>query len=299
MVRPIALVVAAAAVLMPMREQAVQPALYDAGVTVRLLDAGTETDITLHDYLVGVVLQEMPASFETEALKAQAVAARTFTVHCITEGGAHETADICGDPACCQCYLDAAERREVYGDGYEAAEKQVREAVEETDGQVMVCDGTLIEAAYFSSTYGSTESAAAVWGNEVSYLQAVSSPEEARVTEQRVPLEEFRAALSGARLEGTPASWFGAVAYTEGGAVESMEIGGIPYSGGKLRALFSLRSARFTVAVEEDAIVFSVSGSGHGVGMSQYGAEELARSGETYRTILTHYYQGAELKELY
>ncbi|MEA4965710.1 MAG: stage II sporulation protein D [Oscillospiraceae bacterium] len=273
-------------------------AYYDDAVTVRLLDQGTVTSLTLHDYLVGVVLQEMPASFETEALKAQAVAARTFTVRLVQRGGAHENADVCGDPACCQCYLSEEEGAEVYGDGYEAAMKKVESAVEATDGEVIVCDGDLIEAVYFSSTGGSTEAAAAVWGGEISYLQPVSSPESAEVTEQKIPLETFRQALPKSDLTGNPASWFGETAYTAGGAVDSMTIGGVSYSGTTLRSIFSLPSARFRVAVTADSIVFEVTGSGHGVGMSQYGANTMAAAGQSYLDILLHYYTGTEIRKL-
>ena len=272
---------------------------YDDGITVYLQDRGTVSELPLREYLTDVVLQEMPASFETEALKAQCVAARTFTMQRIYDGGAHEGADICGDPGCCQCYLDAAEGQEIYGEGYEDARRKVMDCVTATDGQVLVWQDTLIEAVYFSSTGGSTESAAAVWGGEVSYLQPVSSPEEFRMTERAVPFEAFRAALPEAELSGHPAGWFGEMTHTEGGAVKTMEIGGEVYTGTELRSRFSLKSARFTVAVTEDGVEFEVTGSGHGVGMSQYGANEMAAAGNSYRQILLHYYTDVELKELY
>ena len=272
---------------------------YDGTVSVRLLEQGEVLALPLHDYLIDVVLQEMPASFETEALKAQDVAARTFTMQRIYGGGSHEDADVCGDPTCCQCYLDEAEGRDLYGEGYAAARDKVRAAVEETDGQVLVYGGELIEAAYFSSTGGSTEAAAAVWGGDVPYLQPVSSPETPRVRVVTVSLTDFRAALPEAALDGEPAAWFGETERTAGGAVAAMTIGGVRYTGGTLRSRFSLPSARFTAAVTADGICFEVTGSGHGVGLSQYGADEMARAGADYRDILLHYYTGAELKELY
>lgn len=280
-------------------ESAAASCYYDETIPVRLLDKNGIETLTLHDYLIHVVLQEMPASFETEALKAQAVAARTFTMERIYEGGRHEDADVCGDSTCCQCYLDEQEGREIYGDGYDAAWDKVREAVEGTDGQVITYGDELIEAAYFSSTGGSTESAASVWGGDVPYLQPVSSPETPSVEEVTVSFADFQAALPEAALEGEPAGWFGAVTYTEGGAVETMVIGGATYSGTTLRSRFSLRSARFTAAVTEEGISFETTGSGHGVGLSQYGADEMARTGSSYRDILTHYYTGTEIKQLY
>lgn len=273
-------------------------ATYDKSVQVRLLDQEAVTELPLHDYLIGVVLQEMPASFEEEALKAQAVAARTFTVRLMQGSGAHEDADICGDSTCCQCYLSAAEGIEAYGSGYEAAYEKVRKAVEATDGEIITYQGAAIEAAYFSSTGGSTEAAAAVWGGEVPYLQPVSSPEELSESQQVFSLEEFREILAQSDLTGNPTSWFGETTYTSGGAVDQMTIGGVTYDGVTLRARFSLRSARFRVAVTADGIVFEVTGSGHGVGMSQYGANTMAAGGHGYTEILLHYYTGTEIQRL-
>lgn len=294
---------ALAAVAM-MTQVTVQPVeiagyLYDDTVTVQLTDHQAIQNLTLHDYLIGVVLEEMPASFETEALKAQAVAARTFTMRRVTCGDKHETADICGDSTCCQCYMDETEGPEVYGDGYADAYEKVRQAVEETDGQVLVCGGDLIDAAYFSSTSGSTEAAVSVWGSDVSYLQPVSSPEDVRWTETVVPFAEFRASLPDAVLGDSTSGWIGAITRTEGGAVAAVEIGGVQYSGTELRSLFGLKSARFTISVTENAVIFEVAGAGHGVGMSQYGANTMAASGDTYQEILLHYYTDVTLKELY
>jgi len=280
--------------------QAASPPVYfDDGITVYLQEENGTKILSLRDYLTDVVLQEMPASFEREALKAQCVAARTFTMQRIYYGGIHGEADICGDSGCCQCYLDEEEGREIYGDGYDSARSKVMECVKETDGQVLIYQDELIEAVYFSSTGDSTESAAAVWGGEVPYLQPVYSPEECRITERSVTLNEFQNALPEAELNGEPAGWFGAVTYTDGGAVETMEIGGAVYSGAELRSRFSLKSARFTVAVTDTSIEFEVTGAGHGVGMSQYGANEMALQGDSYRDILLHYYTGVELKQLY
>ena len=208
-------------------------------------------------------------------------------------------ADVCGDSGCCQCYLDEQEGREIYGDAYESVREKVMDCVAETDGQVLVFEDELIEAVYFSSTGGSTESAVAVWGGNVPYLQPVSSPEAYRVTEQSISLEAFRNLLPEAELEGEPLGWFGAVTYTDGGAVETMEIGGETYSGTTIRSRFSLKSARFSIAILENAIEFEVIGSGHGVGMSQYGANEMAAQGKSYQDILLHYYTDVELKQLY
>ncbi|MBQ1281947.1 MAG: stage II sporulation protein D [Oscillospiraceae bacterium] len=255
-------------------------------------------ELPLDAYLASVLLQEMPASFAEEAHKAQAVAARTFTLRNIYEGSRHADADVCGDSGCCQCYLDEAEGRACYGDAYDEVLSQAREAVAATDGQVLTYEDELIVAAYFSSAAGATETAAAVWGGEVPYLQSVSSPEEIRSAEQRFTEEEIRAAFPETSLSANPAAWFGAAEKTEGGSVASMEVGGIAFSGAEIRSRLGLRSANFSVAVTEDGIVFEVFGSGHGVGMSQYGADAMAAAGQSYAEILAHYYPGTVLQQL-
>lgn len=283
----------------PYEASALDEPLYDEGITVRLQDGGTVMEQNLHDYLIQVVLQEMPASFEPEALCAQAVAARTFTMRCIYSQARHDEADICGDPQCCQCYLDESEGQALYGTEYESAKETVRIAVEATDGQVLTYDGELIEAAYFSSAAEQTEPASAVWGTNVPYLQSVSSPEEVRITEATFTFSEFKAIFSEAALSGSAGEWFGSVTYTAGGGVDTMEIGGTVYTGTEIRSLLGLRSTHFTPAIADDVIIFEVRGSGHGVGMSQYGANAMAAAGADYGEILTHYYTGAGLQQLY
>ena len=295
----IAAFMTAALLAMPVGQEEQACESIDEIVEVRLLEEGELIELSLRDYLVRVVLQEMPASFEAEALKAQAVAARTLTMQRIYGGSTHGNADLCGESSCCQCYMDEQEAIAAYGDGCAAATEKVRQAVEETDGQVMTFDGELIEAAYFSSTGGSTECAADVWGGEVSYLQAVSSPEAERCSEVTWSAEEFRAAFPELILEGEPMLWFGKMEYTEGGAVAYMEIDGETFSGTEVRRRLGLRSARFSASTDEMDITFTVVGSGHGVGMSQYGANTMAQRGSSYREILSHYYSGAVLQECY
>jgi len=272
----------------------------DAARTVSVLLDGAVRSIRLDDYLTGVLLAEMPPLFETEALAAQAVAARTV-VQRKMDRPKHENACVCGRSDCCQAYLDEAAAREKYGADYEKWEAKARGAVEETDGLVIRYGGELIDAVYFSSAGGATEPAAAVWGAEVPYLQSVDSPDagERFEEETRVGTDAFRAAIlrqtPEARLDGGPAGWFGALRRSAGGGVAELEIGGVAYSGTGLRSLFSLRSTKFAVAIEGDEIVFETSGSGHRVGMSQYGAQAMALEGATFREILTHYYQGVEI----
>jgi len=164
----------------------------------------------------------------------------------------------------------------------------------------------LIDAVYFSCSGGRTEDAVAVWGSEVPYLRSVSSDgeQDARVyeTEVSISAEAFRETILDeepqAILTGKPMSWFGETSYTAGGGVETMEIGGQKVSGIMLRRLFRLNSTMFSLLLSDDEITFVVKGYGHRVGMSQYGANAMAKDGKTYREILYHYYSGAELRTM-
>ncbi len=252
----------------------------------------------LEEYLVGVVLAEMPASFETEALKAQAVVARTYTMRINTMGGKHGDGSVCTDYACCQAYIDPEEYT-VKGGAKENVDK-IRSAVTDTAGQVLTYEGTLIEATYFSCSGGSTEDAVAVWGNDYPYLRSVESPGEEHaahyVDTVTFTQDQFQSALS-VSLSGKPKDWFGRVTYTDGGGVDTLEIGGEVYRGTKLRQLLGLKSTVFTVSTGEN-ITITTKGYGHRVGMSQYGADAMALAGKGYAEILAHYYQGTALSSL-
>ena len=275
------------------------PAAYDAAVTMTVLNrSGNLQQMTLEDYLLGVVLAEMPASFEPEALKAQAVVARTYTCKRM-EGGKHDAAAVCMDPGCCQGFRAPAD----YLDegGKQTAVDKVRSAVKSTDGQVLHYDGSLIDATYFSCSGGSTEDAVAVWGQDVPYLRAVDSPGEEdapRFTDSvSFTTSEFAGKL-GLSDQGDPASWFGAVRYTEGGGVDTMVIRGKTFTGPRLRSALGLRSTAFSVSVDGKTITVTTRGFGHRVGMSQYGAQAMAQTGSSCAEILAHYYTGTELVRL-
>lgn len=254
----------------------------------------------LEAYLVGVVLAEMPASFEMEALKAQAVAARTYTIKHCAEDARHGSNTICTDHTCCQAYIDPQDY--VSRGGSVSSVERVRFAVLDTAGMVLMYDEELIMATYFSCSGGITEDAAAVWGQSFPYLQSVRSPGEedtAFFTDSKTfTAEQFEKAL-GIRLEGSVATWFGDVTYTAGGGVQTMTIGGVAYRGTTLRTLLELRSTAFTVSVEGDTITFHTRGYGHRVGMSQYGANAMAKMGKSYSEILGHYYTGAKIVQFF
>lgn len=175
---------------------------------------------------------------------------------------------------------------------------KVSDAVNSTQNQVLTYNGRLIEATYFSCSGGRTEDAQAVWGTEIPYLQAVDSPGEEGATyftdTVKYSAREF-AALLGLVPSGSPASWLGAVTYTDGGGVDTMVIAGRVYKGTTLRQKLDLRSTVFSIVPAGNFVHIFTRGFGHRVGMSQYGAEAMAVSGSDYGQILAHYYPGAVL----
>ena len=286
----------------PAAEETRQPSGAAGGETSSLTalvrrEGGSVEKWDMDEYLTGVVLGEMPAYFEPEALKAQAVAARTYAAKAQDTGGKHGDGSVCMDSRCCQAYQDP--------DGYLSSGgspedvTKIRQAVEDTSGYVLTYDGELIEAVYFSCSGGSTEDAAAVWGTEVPYLQATDSPGEENAAHNADSVTftaaQFQEAL-GRSLAGDPESWFGGVTYTDGGGVAEMEIGGESYTGVRLRQLLGLRSTAFTVTAEGGSVRVDTRGYGHRVGMSQYGADAMAAAGSTFREILSHYYSGTTLE---
>lgn len=267
------------------------PKVSDAPVTVRVLREGVVQEMPMELYLVGVVAAEMPADFEPEALKAQAVAARTYTLYC-AHSHRHAEADVCTDFRCCQAWKSE-----------ELADGRVRDAVEATAGQYLRYEGQAAFTAFHSSSAGFTEDCAAIW-NGAPYLVSVSSPENADsvpnyVSHAELSPLDFRDTLLSVRPEadfsGTPETWIGELTRDASGRVAELTLGGAVFSGVKLRELFSLRSTAFGLAFQDGVFRFTVVGFGHGVGMSQYGANVMAAQGSGYAAILSHYYPGTEL----
>ena len=270
--------------------------------TLRILAEGETLELTLEDYLVGAVAAEMPASFPEEALKAQAVASRSYALYCAASHK-HGEADICADPGCCQAWLSDDRLRENWGEDYEENLSRVRQAVEATAGETLSYAGEPVLAVFHSSSAGATEDCGAIW-NPRPYLVSVDSPETAGdvpgyVSSLRCAPIDFRdvilSACPEADFSGPEEGWIGPLRRDGSGRVESLELGGREIPGTELRRLFSLRSTAFSLDYEEGLFVFTVTGYGHGVGMSQYGAKVMARDGADYRQILAHYYPGTEL----
>lgn len=273
-------------------------------IRVRMSDESVTT-LSMADYLWRVVAAEMPASFELEALKAQAVTARTYTLYQMSIGANpnHPDADMCTEIGCCQAYIDPMEAAANWGQAAPDYASKITQAVSSTDGQAVLYDGAPIDAVFFSSAAGRTMDSVEVWGGSVPYLAGVESPEGAEVPNYcstvTVPAEEFRSAFlqkyPEADLSGEPGGWFGEAEFTSSGAVGTVKIGGVTVKGTAIRSLFGLRSTSFTVSAGGENITFSVTGYGHGVGMSQYGANAMAKEGKSYLDILTHYYTGVSV----
>ena len=277
---------------------------HDRDVTLTIQDGDTTEQMTLERYLTGVVRGEMPASFEMEALRAQAAAERSYVYYQLAAGrkDAHPDADFCTDHTCCSAYLSETAAREKWGGDFAPWNTRVEQAVSDTDGQVVLYNGRPILAVFHSSSAGRTAAAGDVWSGDLPYLVSVDSPE----GEETVPnyystvtftaaeaKEKLLAAHPELKLSGTPDRWFGAAAENGSGRVETVSVGGTDIEGTELRRIFGLRSACFTVAADSEGVTFRVTGYGHGVGMSQYGANQLAREGKTWQEILEWYYTGA------
>lgn len=270
--------------------------------TLTLLTDGALQTLSMQEYLTGVLLSEMPPDFAPEARKAQAVAARTFTAK-RRLSPKHEAACVCADAACCQAWTSRPALEEKYGARFDEVWQAAQKIVMQTAGEVLFYDGALIDAVYFSCSGGKTEPAAAVWGTDIPYLQAVESPGEQdapRYESQAVfQADEFAAILRAennqAKLSGAPEGWLGKATRSEGGGITEYEIGGVSFSGPALRRMFSLRSTNFSVSYQDGAFYFEVLGFGHRVGLSQYGAQAMAELGFSYRTILQYYYRGVTL----
>ena len=282
---------------------ALAAAPHAAPETITVLTPEGERTMDMQDYLTGVLAAEMPASFEPEALKAQAVAARSYAL-CQARSGKHGTAQVCTDYRCCQAWLDDAALRASWGAGYAENLARIREAVEATDGEVLTYEGQPALALFHSSSAGATEDCGQVWGARP-YLVSVESPETARDVPNYISFVQCTAldfrdtilsACPEADLTGEASAWVGRITRDESGRVAEAEIGGAVLSGARLRELFALRSTAFELEALDGAFRFTVTGFGHGVGMSQYGAQVMARAGSDYREILAHYYPGTLLE---
>jgi stage II sporulation protein D len=287
-------------------------ALPDTTGTYKVLDTATGevTEVTVRDYIIGAVGAEMPASFETEALKAQAVAVHTYAERLVCLAQSREQpelqgADFSNDSSRYQAFWTDAQLREAYGSDYDAYYAKISAAADAVLGEILTYENQPILAAFHAMSSGRTESAANVWGSEVAYLQSVdsSADTDAPFYEQTVTYseEEVRSLLTSARsgmiLGADASAWFGTPEVSDAGTVIQISVGNSIFTGQELRTCFSLRSAAVTVAYDSGTFSFTTKGYGHDVGMSQYGANAMAKDGADYREILAYYYPGAVLTQ--
>lgn len=284
---------------------------YSKHGTIKLLhhESGEVEELPIDEYLLGVVSAEMPASFEEEALKAQAVVARTYTVYTIEHGNSkHEGADICDDYKCCQAWISKDDRL----NKWEEESRQnnwakIEEAVNSTIGKIVTYNGEAIDAFFHSNSGGKTEEVANVWGGaNLPYLQSVETSGEDEYTQYLSEVEftktefeeKIKSSYSDFKIDYNQQDCIKTLETTQGERVKTIKIGNLELSGVEVRTLLGLRSANFVVEINNDKIKFTVKGYGHGVGMSQTGADALAKQGKNYEEIIKHYYSGVEINNL-
>ncbi len=281
----------------------------DDAVKVFMRDDDLVLTVTAEEYLVGVLAAEMLPTYHEQALCAQAVAAYTYLLCKKTEqekspDSALKGAYLSNDTATHQGYLTHEERAEKWGDKADSFEKKLRKAVKAVEGKVITYDGEPIIAAFHANNSGVTQSAETVWGNDVPYLKSVNSVGDKlspdcikTVVLSASEFSQAAGALPGCELSGESDTWIKNVKTDENGYVESAEIGGAKFTGLKLRDALGLRSAVFTVETQDGGFRFTTQGYGHGVGMSQYGADYMARQGSTWEEIIKHYYSGVKIED--
>ncbi len=276
---------------------------------ISCLDTKTNTvfESDIEEYLVGVLAAEMPASYEMEALKAQAVAARSYILSNMdTPNPKHPSANVCTDSTHCKAWLSEADAKAKW----KSFDKilywnKLRSAVDSTRGEYMVYDDQVVEAFFFASSGGKTENSEDVWGSSRPYLKSVESSGDTSSSDcystLALGLSDFKSKLqpffSQSLGSDTPLQ-IGTITRTQGGSVAEIVLFGKPFKGTEIRSVFGLRSANFIIDTVDDKVIFKVAGYGHGVGMSQVGANYMAKSGQNYTEILSHYYTNIQIVKL-
>ena len=251
---------------------------------------GSVINLNMTDYLIGVVSSEMPASFNLEALKAQSVLARTYALK------AKQTGKKLTDTVSTQSYIDIDQMKNKWGNSFNTYYNKIKNAVENTNGEYLSYNENYIEALYHSTNNGKTESSLDVFGNYYPYLVSVSSEYDKNASSYlrtiSMPLDTISNKL-GLSLNND--SVISIISYTDGGNIKEININGNNFSGKKVRELLGLRSADFDISISDNNANITTRGYGHGVGMSQYGANGMANEGYSYKDILSHYYPGTTL----
>jgi stage II sporulation protein D len=280
-------------------EQTNSNIIFNTNILIRIKqEDNTIISVPLEEYIIGVVSGEMPASFEKEALKAQAVASRSYVLKKIEQNknNDYDVTDNTSD----QVYITDSQMKEKWQNKYEEYLKKITEAVQETEGEYLTYNNEIIEAFFFSTSSGITENSEEVFSSALPYLRSVESTWDEEVSpvfnsKNIFTLSEFCINLSikcEEKLE------IKNILYNNSGSIKSIEINGKTFSGTDIRKKLNLKSTNFTIEQNEKNIEINTKGYGHGVGMSQYGAEGMAKEGYTYDQILKYYYKDVEISKL-
>ncbi len=281
---------------------------YNKYGTIKLLHSKTNQieEIQLDEYLYGVVSSEMPANYEAEALKAQAVVARTYTIYqIINNNGKHENAEICDDSNCCQAWISKQDRLEKW-EAEEAEENwnKIVDAVDSTKGEIITYNGVPINAFFHANSGGITESSLNIWGEvDYPYLKSVETSGEEGYTQYKSEviltkeelLNKLKTKYEDCSIDFSNQDCIQILEYTTSGRVKTIKFGNTEIAGTEARTLLELKSTNFTFKIDGENIIFSVIGYGHGVGMSQTGADALAKEGLKYDEIIKHFYTDVEI----
>ena len=249
----------------------------------------------------------MPADYEIEALKAQAVVARTYTIYKINNKK-HDNADICDDSTCCQAWVDKDTRFARWDENKrEENWNKIQKSVNETQGKIITYDNKPINAFFHANSGGKTEIPVNVWGGTgLPYLQVVETAGEEGYTQyasevafsQTELVEKLKSKYNDILIDINNQEDVKIIEYTDSGRVKTIKFGNHEISGVEARTLLGLKSTNFEIRKENDKIKFTVKGYGHGVGMSQTGADAMAKQGKNYQDIINHFYKGIEIKEV-
>lgn len=268
---------------------------------IKVLKNGEVLELSAKEYVFGVVAAEMPALFEEEALKAQAVAAYTFACYRINTTSNTEY-DITSDGETAQCYITREEAAARWGEKAEEYSQKIESCISAVQNEILVFNGQPIFAAYHAISSGRTNSCADVWGNELTYLQSVDSAgdtlSDGYLSEVKFTAEEIAEKLKNiTTASGDIKDYFTNINKTDNGLVKSISYCNQTVSGWQICNYLGLRSSNFTISFSENVFTFTVKGYGHGVGMSQTGADYMAKQGSGYKEILLHYYKNVDLQK--
>lgn len=256
-------------------------------------------DIPLEKYVAGVVASEMPARFELEALKAQALTARTYVVtHILHQADEDDYA--VADTVNYQVYKDEEQLRRIFGVDFKKKMNKINKAVAATQGEILTYKGAPIDAQFFSTSNGYTENSEDYWKNKIPYLRSVKSPWDKKspkfLNQKTIPITEVEEKLAIDISNNKTLTL--KMSETEGHRVDQLKIAGETFSGRDVREKLDLKSSDFTIEKKNKHLIFTTKGNGHGVGMSQYGANFMAKDGKSYKDIVTYYYKGVEISNV-